>query len=83
MLDIVYSRKSFVVYKSGDGFIVHNTKKDFKSGHTHTKSYSFSKRLIDISIKKEIPKDSNKFMLTSLIRLSDDYRFINALCDKI
>ena len=49
----VYERKEYIVLKVNNGYIVYNTHKEFAEGHTHLKSFSMAKTLIDNCIKKK------------------------------
>ena len=57
-------------------YIVINKKKSFKQGHNHTKDFKYSKSLIDLAIRKKLPRKANKKVITSLIRISDDKNYI-------
>lgn len=71
----IYSKKGFIVFRVSDGFIVHNVKKEFKEGHTHIMNYNTAKHMIDLVSHKSIPHHLSKYLLTSLIRLSDDEEY--------
>lgn len=71
----IYSKNEYNVYKVENGFIIHNTNKDFKVGHTHLKTFDMCKVLIDCSIKNKFPRTRNHYLLTSLIRISDNDKF--------
>lgn len=77
----VYHRGSFIIVKEGrDSFIVVNTSKKFgEINHTHLKSFKRGKDLIDFAITKTIPRHPDQFILTSLIRISSDKRYIKNL----
>lgn len=78
----IYKRREFNVYSTYEGYVVHNTKKEFKNGHTHVNSYATALKLVNISIEKEIPDYLNKYLLGSLLRLTDDYKFRNKIESK-
>lgn len=72
----IYSKDEFKMYQSADdGFIVHNTKKDFEDGHTHLKSFNQAKYLIDMVRWKRVPHHLSEYLLRSLIRISDDEKY--------
>ena len=75
-MDIVYSRKNFQVYKVENEFIVHNTNKIFKEGHSHLFGYESAKKVIDLAIHERVPNDLDRYRLVSLIRISEnpDYK---------
>lgn len=75
----IYERKSYIIIKVNNGFIVYNTNKVFDNGHTHLHNYNMCKTLIDCSINKKFPKTRNHYLLESLIRISDDEVF----CTKV
>lgn len=76
MFNKIYRRKEFIIFRVRNGFIVQNTKKEFSEGHTHIKNYNMAKKLIDFSIKKELPKNTkNTYILESLYRISKDEEY--------
>jgi len=48
-------------------------------GHTHVKKYSTAKYLINLSIHKSIPRNLCTYLIDSLIRINNDYTYINKL----
>lgn len=72
-----YSKRGFVIFQECNEFIVSNTKKDFKDGHAHVKSFEFGRTLIDWAIKKKLPR--NPYLAESLIRISNDKECIEKL----
>lgn len=72
---VIYRRKNFIIYDSGDGFIVYNTKGSFQKHHTHIGNFHTCKYIIDLSIRQYIPKDIPNYLLVSLKRLSTDQNF--------
>lgn len=81
MSDVIYRNREFMIIKKYTGYIVINTKKDFKKGHTHIKNYNMAKTLINLAKNNKIPKSNNKYILDSLIRISNDKKYINKLED--
>ena len=75
----VYERKEYIVLKVSNGYIVYNTHKEFSEGHTHLKSFSMAKTLIDNCIKKKRPKTNNLYLITSHIRVSNDVKYSSML----
>ncbi|MGL5718857.1 MAG: hypothetical protein ACRCX2_37995 [Paraclostridium sp.] len=73
----IYSKKEYNIYKVDNSFIIHNTKKDFKAGHTHIKGFEMAKVLVDCSIKNKLPRTRNSYLLKSLIRISNSKDFID------
>lgn len=68
----IYSKRTFNVYRVADGYIVHNTGKEFSEGHTHLDSFKSAKYLIDLAIHKSIPHHLDRYRLMSLVRISED-----------
>ena len=68
----VYQKDKFAVQKVRDGYIVWNTEKEFKEGHTHISDFDTAKRLISLSIHKEVPRSLSRYLRVSLMRLSND-----------
>lgn len=75
MDNVVYRRNDYIITKVSNGYIVINTKKDFKDGHTHLRSFNAAKTAIDLSIKKKIPRSTDFYYLRSLIRISKDKEY--------
>lgn len=73
----IYQRKEYTIYKVANCFIIHNTSRPFEASHTHLKGFEMAKVLIDCAIRKKLPKTRNKYLLSSLIRISTDKKFIN------
>ena len=77
---VIYRRGNYIIIKTKKkSYIVINKKKSFKQGHTHTKDFKYSKSLIDLAIRKKLPRKANKKVITSLIRISDDKIYIKNL----
>ena len=77
---VIYRRKSYIIIKTNrKSYIVINKKKSFKQGHTHTKDFKYSKSIIDLAIRKKLPRKPNQKIITSLIRISDDENYIKNL----
>ncbi|WP_242990641.1 hypothetical protein [Clostridium tetanomorphum] len=77
----IYQNLNFKVYKVGNEFIIHNTKKKFRNGHTHVHKYKICMIMIKLIKHKELPKNHNKYFLESLIRISDDKDYIKKIED--
>lgn len=77
----VYSKGHFNIYASPsqDAYIVHNTRKEFKDGHTHLYNFKTAKFIIDLCLHKRIPHDLCLYHLESLRRLSDDKEYTRKL----
>ena len=68
----VYQRGEFAIQEVKDGYIIWNTEKDFQDGHTHISDLDTAKRIISLSVHKEVPKKLSRYLRVSLIRLSSD-----------
>lgn len=71
----VYQGGAFKVYRAGSDFIVHNARYEFDQKHSHIKTLNTAKRLIESLERKVIPKTFSPYLLTSLLRLTDDDRY--------
>ena len=80
---LAYIKKNFIIIKVQNGYIVHNTEKNFEDGHTHLKSFKASKTAIDLVLNGKIPRSTNFYYLESLIRLSKDTKYINKIKELI
>ena len=79
MYNKIYERKEFMIFQVKEGYIVYNAKKSFQEGHTHLRHFESAKTAIDLVIRKKIPRSTQRYYLTSLMRLSDDYIYINKI----
>ena len=75
----IYRKKNFIILKTKNSFIVYNKKKKFKEGHTHTNNYNYAKSLIDLCIRKKLPRRPQKRIMESLKRLTNDYKYLEKL----
>lgn len=73
----IYKKENFIVIPVNNNFIIINKNKVFKDGHTHVNRIDIAKLLIDLAIKKELPK--NSYFAESLIRISQDINYIDKL----
>lgn len=78
MVNQVYQRGKFKVYRVENGFILHNSEKHFSEGHTHLDSMKQCRMLIQVSIEKRLPRDLPRYLLISLYRINE-----GAYTDKI
>ncbi|CAH2211852.1 hypothetical protein [Tepidibacter aestuarii] len=79
MFSKVYEKKEFIIFPIKKGYVVYNLKKDFSNGHTHLRNFNSAKMAIDLVVNKKIPKSTNFYYLTSLIRISQDEDYINKI----
>lgn len=83
MYNKVFERKGFIIFQVKEGYIAYNTKKNFEEGHTHLKNFNAAKNAIDLVISKKIPKSTNVYYLTSLVRLTNDKNYEKKIKDLI
>lgn len=81
MSDVVYRNREFIIIRKYTGYIIINTKKEFKKGHTHIKNYNMAKTIINLVKANKEPKSKNKYIIDSLIRLSNNHEYIKKLED--
>lgn len=63
-------------------FIVHNTRKQFKDGHTHIDNYDTAKYIAYLVSYKKVPKKHlSDYLIESIIRLSTDKNYIAKIRD--
>lgn len=83
MSNQIYRNRQFKIYKTLEGYIVHNSEKSFKCGHTHIKDFNTAKYLVYLSVHKIIPKHLSRYLLVSLIRLSNDMEYTDKVLNKL
>ena len=83
MYNKVYEKKEFIIFQVKNGYIAYNTKKSFKDGHTHLRCFESAKTAIDLVIRRKVPRSTDLYYLTSLIRLSEDLAYITKINDLI
>lgn len=71
----IYRSREYIIFKVRNGYVVQNTKKKFENGHTHVKNYNLAKKLIKWSKNNEVPETKNTYILESLNRISNDYKY--------
>jgi hypothetical protein len=79
----VYQDSDFKVYRAGKSFVVHNIHKPFANGHTHMEKYDTCMALIKLVERKQLPKSKSKHFLESILRVSDDNRYINLITQQM
>ncbi|VIF90547.1 Uncharacterised protein [Clostridioides difficile] len=75
----IYEKNEYIIIKVRNGYIVYNTNKIFGEGHTHLKSYNAARTVIDLAIRKKIPKSYSIYFITSLKRISNDINYIKSI----
>lgn len=71
----IYKKKEFIIFPIKNGYVVLNTKGEFKDSHTHLKHFNAAKKAIDLVINKKIPRSNSFYYLKSLHRLSLDKEY--------
>lgn len=79
----VYQEKNFIVIRTKSSYVVINRNKDFEVGHTHLRSLSACKKVIHCARLRIVNGDMNRYMLTSVIRISEDGDYIRKIEDLI
>jgi len=79
----VYQEGDFKVYRAGHDFIVHNARYNFKEKHSHIRTLNIAKQIVYYAKKRIVPRGFSFYLLRSLIRVSDDERYIHELEDLI
>jgi hypothetical protein len=83
MFNKIYEKKEFIIFHIKGGYIAYNRKKDFQEGHTHLRNFNSAKTAIDLVSKQKVPKSTDKYYLTSLMRLSNDEKYIKKIKELI
>ena len=71
----IYEREGYIILRVKRGYIVYNTKKNFKNGHTHIQSFEMAKTIIDNNIRKKRPKTNSIYLIESHIRVTNDSKY--------
>lgn len=71
----IYEREGYIILRVKRGYIVYNTKKNFKNGHTHIQSFDMAKTIIDNNIRKKRPKTNSIYLIESHIRVTNDSKY--------
>lgn len=75
----IFQRKEYSIYKASDGYIVHNTNKEFRIGHTHVRSFNKAKSIVDLCIRKKLPNTPRRWEIESLMRVTNNNTYRNKL----
>ena len=79
MREVVYARSHYVLIKKRYGYIVINTKKPFKEGHTHVRDLYVGRVIIDNVRKEILPKSRSENTIISPIRVSSSKEYTKRL----
>ena len=74
----VWKKGKFKIYHADDSYILHNTHMDGFT-HSHIRNFKTAVFIADLSEHKRIPHHLCRYLLISLLRVSDDVDY----CDKI
>lgn len=77
----IFQRKEYSIYKVSDGYIVHNTNKEFRIGHTHVRSFNKAKSIVDLCVRKKLPNTPREWEIESLMRITNNQTYRNKLRD--
>lgn len=77
----IFQRKEYSIYKVSDGYIVHNTNKEFRIGHTHVRSFKKAKSIVDLCVRKKLPNTPREWEIESLMRITNNNTYRNKLRD--
>nr|DAE62042.1 MAG TPA: hypothetical protein [Caudoviricetes sp.] len=85
MSQVVKEVKPLVIlYSSKEKrYIVYNTNKEWKCGHTHIGTLKQAEYLCDCIRKSKVPHNVNKYFIISLLRLSHDKGYSDKLKTKL
>lgn len=75
----IFQRKEYSIYKVSEGYIIHNTNKNFNKGHSHVRSFNKAKSLIDLCVRKKLPNTPRAWEIESLIRITNNNTYRNKL----
>ena len=75
----IFRRGRFIIFQVGHEYIAVNQDKVFKHGHTHVQSFKQAEYLVNMSIRKKVPNHLSPYLLTSLVRLSNDELYTEKL----
>ena len=82
-LPITYQKDKYIIYKCGEGYILHNSEITTSFAHTHLEREETAKWLIELSLKKQLPCDLARYLVISLLRINDDYNYCRKINDLI
>ncbi|WP_231247516.1 hypothetical protein [Clostridium botulinum] len=75
----IYRKDEYVIVPVCTDFLIININKKFKYGHTHLKNFDTAKLIIDLAIKKQLPK--NHMLVKNLVRLTKDEEYKKKLIE--
>ena len=78
-LNQIYKKENYIIIPVCSEYLVINTNKIFKEGHTHVKSIGVAWMLIDLCLEKRLPK--NPYFAGNLVRIATNKEYIKQLQD--
>ena len=72
----VWTDGTFKVYRVKRGYVLHNSKLPFESGHTHLRNPEICKKIARDVAKNKIPRVGSIRLLVSAMRVSDNPEYI-------
>ena len=79
----IFQRKEYSIYKASGGYIIHNTNGDFRNHHTHVRTFSKAKSIVDLCIRKKLPNTPRIWEIESLMRITNNNTYYNKLRDML
>lgn len=76
----VWQKGNYKIYHSDDGYILHNASMD-GFAHSHLKSFKMAVLIADLAEHKRIPHHLSRYLLISLIRVSNDSEYVRKVQD--
>lgn len=73
----IYKKENFIIIPVCNNYLIINTEKVFKEGHTHVRNIGVARLLIDLALEKRLPR--NPHFVDNLIRVSVDKNYIREL----
>jgi len=73
----VYQEDQYKIYRAGNDFIIHNSSYEFQKKHSHIRNLRTAKQVIYYVKNKIIPRSFSFYLLKSLVRVSDDEKYIS------
>lgn len=70
----IFTKKYMIVFEreEHDEYVVYNTKKEWRYGHTHIHTYKQALYLVDCVLQNKIPHKVNRYFLVSLYRVTSN-----------
>ena len=74
----IHKQNNYIIYETDDGYLIQNSDMD-NFAHTHIHNYETCLWIISLLENKKCPYDIPKYLLISLIRLTDDEIYLYKL----